>query len=64
MSTIARTEDGTIVLYCKGADTVVYERLAEGQDELKNVTMRHLEGFADEGAKMIMADLMLIIKFR
>ena len=31
MSVIARTPDGTIKLYCKGADTVIYERLAPDQ---------------------------------
>lgn len=41
MSVILRRED-RIVLYCKGADNVIYERLAPGQDILKTVTQQHL----------------------
>ena len=29
MSVIVRSPDGAIVLFCKGADDVIYERLAE-----------------------------------
>lgn len=41
MSVILRRED-RIVLYCKGADNVIYERLAPDQDILKTVTQQHL----------------------
>lgn len=34
---------GKIRLYCKGADTVIFERLKEGQDELKEKTLDNLE---------------------
>lgn len=41
MSVVLRRED-RIVLYCKGADNVIYERLAPNQDILKTVTQEHL----------------------
>ena len=31
MSTIVETESGEIVLYCKGADSIIFERLVQTQ---------------------------------
>ena len=31
-----------IILYCKGADTVLFERLDPSCDELKAITISHL----------------------
>ncbi len=42
MSTIIRTPQGQIKLYTKGADTVIYERLAPKQ-EFSEPTLVHLE---------------------
>lgn len=42
MSTIIRTPEGKIKLYCKGADTVILERLAKNQPYTEK-TMIHLE---------------------
>lgn len=41
MSVILRRND-KIILYCKGADNVVYDRLNSNQMELKARTMEHL----------------------
>lgn len=41
MSVILR-KDGKLTLYCKGADNVIYERLKEGQQEVKTKTQDHL----------------------
>jgi phospholipid-translocating ATPase len=49
MSVIVRRPGGEIVLYCKGADSVIYERLAQGQDKIKLATASHIEDFATEG---------------
>lgn len=38
-----------LFLLTKGADNVIFERLAEGQDSLKKQTDQHLEEFANEG---------------
>ena len=42
MSTVIRTPEGKIKLYCKGADTVILERLAKSQLYTEK-TMLHLE---------------------
>jgi phospholipid-transporting ATPase len=42
MSAIVRGPDGRIKLYCKGADTVIVERLAEN-NPYTEVTLAHLE---------------------
>ncbi|XP_072040968.1 probable phospholipid-transporting ATPase IA isoform X3 [Amphiura filiformis] len=52
MSCIVRTANGTILLLCKGADNVIYERLAEGQEH-REETLRHLEQFASEGLRTL-----------
>jgi magnesium-transporting ATPase (P-type) len=42
MSTVVRGPDGKIKIYCKGADTVIFERLAPGNPFVES-TMAHLE---------------------
>lgn len=54
MSVIARSPTGQIVLFCKGADSVIYERLAEDHDpELKASTLKDLETFANGGLRTL-----------
>lgn len=53
MSVITRAPDDSILLYCKGADSVIFERLAEGQDPLKEITQEHLEEFANDGLRTL-----------
>ncbi|XP_022776002.1 phospholipid-transporting ATPase 3-like isoform X2 [Durio zibethinus] len=52
-SVVCRYPDGRLVLYSKGADTVIYERLAGGSDALKNVTREHLEQFGSAGLRTL-----------
>ncbi|KAH9606858.1 hypothetical protein KSS87_020266 [Heliosperma pusillum] len=52
-SVICRYPDGRLVLYCKGADNVIYERLSEGGDGLKNATREHLEQFGSSGLRTL-----------
>ncbi|KAI9276277.1 hypothetical protein BY458DRAFT_506188 [Sporodiniella umbellata] len=52
MSAIIRGPDGNIKLYCKGADTVILERLAENNPFVEN-TLLHLEDFASEGLRTL-----------
>ena len=47
MSAIVRGPDGKIKLYCKGADTVILERLAENNPFIEP-TLIHLEVKAKE----------------
>jgi phospholipid-translocating ATPase len=52
MSAIVRMPDsGEIILYCKGADNVIYSRLASAQNpDIKQSTLRDLDVFANEGS--------------
>jgi phospholipid-transporting ATPase len=42
MSTVVRCPDGRVKLYCKGADTVILERLS-GNQPYTDATLVHLE---------------------
>lgn len=54
MSAIVRMPNGKIVLFCKGADSIIYSRLKAGeQPELRKVTAEHLEMFAREGLRTL-----------
>ncbi|XP_047319881.1 phospholipid-transporting ATPase 3-like [Impatiens glandulifera] len=52
-SVVCRYSDGRLVLYCKGADTVIYERLATGNNEIKKTTIEHLEHFGSAGLRTL-----------
>merc|ERR1719341_850114 len=52
MSVIVRN-NGQIRLYCKGADNVIFERLAGGQQALNTETTEHLHKFASEGLRTL-----------
>jgi phospholipid-translocating ATPase len=54
MSVIVRTPENRIILYCKGADSVVYARLSTDQDEgIKEKTQRDMETFANGGLRTL-----------
>uniref|UniRef100_H2YBK1 Phospholipid-transporting ATPase n=1 Tax=Ciona savignyi TaxID=51511 RepID=H2YBK1_CIOSA len=54
MSVIVKDPEGNITLFCKGADSVIYERLGEATDEdIKNATTVHLDNFAGEGLRTL-----------
>ncbi|KAJ5084119.1 hypothetical protein NUU61_008698 [Penicillium alfredii] len=52
MSTIFRCPDGKIRIYCKGADTVILERLHPDNPTVE-VTLQHLEEYASEGLRTL-----------
>ncbi|GAV61079.1 E1-E2_ATPase domain-containing protein/HAD domain-containing protein [Cephalotus follicularis] len=52
-SVVCRYPDGRLVLYCKGADTVIFERLADGNTDIKKVTREHLEEFGSAGLRTL-----------
>lgn len=52
MSCIYRCPDGKIRCYCKGADTVILERLG-ARDETVEKTLLHLEEYAAEGLRTL-----------
>ncbi|KAL4805802.1 hypothetical protein BDV18DRAFT_139873 [Aspergillus unguis] len=54
MSAIVRMPDRSIRLFCKGADSIIYSRLAPGkQQALRKETAKHLEVFAGEGLRTL-----------
>ncbi|KAM4049228.1 phospholipid-transporting ATPase ID-like [Anomaloglossus baeobatrachus] len=53
MSVIVRSPEGRLTLYCKGADTIVYELLDHSSEDLKEVTTDHLNEFAGEGLRTL-----------
>ncbi|KAH3902879.1 probable Probable phospholipid-transporting ATPase DRS2 [Saccharomycodes ludwigii] len=53
MSTIFRFPDGSIKLLCKGADSVIFERLDEEKNLYVESTTRHLEDYATEGLRTL-----------
>jgi len=52
MSAIFRCPDGKIRCYCKGADTVILERLSADNPHVE-VTLQHLEDYASEGLRTL-----------
>ncbi|XP_058824499.1 phospholipid-transporting ATPase ID isoform X4 [Topomyia yanbarensis] len=63
MSVILRRND-TILLYCKGADSVIYDRLGNNQQDLKTRTQEHLNKFAGEGLRtLVLAERRLTKEF-
>lgn len=52
MSVVLRTEAGRILLFCKGADSVILDLLSP-TDRFKAVTMQHLDTFANEGLRTL-----------
>ncbi|KAF7239981.1 Phospholipid-transporting ATPase 3 [Varanus komodoensis] len=55
MSVIVRSPRGELALYCKGADTVLFELLHPSCGPLREETTRHLEEFAGEGLRTLVA---------
>ncbi|XP_075154289.1 ATPase phospholipid transporting 8B isoform X3 [Haematobia irritans] len=63
MSVILR-QGNRIFLYCKGADSVIYDRLSSSQNEMKARTQDHLNKFAGEGLRtLVLAERELSIDF-
>lgn len=52
MSTIFRCPDKKVRCYCKGADTVILERLAK-ENPMLEATLQHLEEYATEGLRTL-----------
>ncbi|GMI76738.1 Aminophospholipid ATPase 9 [Hibiscus trionum] len=53
MSVILRNEEGKLLLLCKGADSVMFERLAKNGQEFAEQTKEHIEEYADVGLRTL-----------
>ncbi|KAI9100575.1 hypothetical protein DFS34DRAFT_578556, partial [Phlyctochytrium arcticum] len=52
MSVVIKDGD-EIIVYCKGADSVIWERLRAEEEEMAEVVGHHLEEFAEEGLRTL-----------
>ncbi|XP_034458538.1 phospholipid-transporting ATPase ID [Hippoglossus hippoglossus] len=53
MSVIVRSPEGKLTLFCKGADTIIFERLHPSCNELTAATTRHLNEYAGDGLRTL-----------
>ncbi|KAA8529233.1 hypothetical protein F0562_033968 [Nyssa sinensis] len=53
MSVIVRDEEGKLLLLCKGADSVMFERLAKNGREFEEETRDHVNEYADAGLRTL-----------
>uniref|UniRef100_A0A803MXJ7 Phospholipid-transporting ATPase n=1 Tax=Chenopodium quinoa TaxID=63459 RepID=A0A803MXJ7_CHEQI len=53
MSVIVKNEEGKILLLCKGADSVMFERLAYHGREFERQTREHVMGYAESGLRTL-----------
>uniref|UniRef100_H3C4D3 Phospholipid-transporting ATPase n=1 Tax=Tetraodon nigroviridis TaxID=99883 RepID=H3C4D3_TETNG len=53
MSVIVRSPEGKLSLYCKGADTIIFDRLHPSCHKLKEVTTSHLNEYAGDGLRTL-----------
>ncbi|KAJ1996031.1 phospholipid transporting ATPase [Coemansia spiralis] len=60
MSVIVRREDGRIMLLCKGADSIIMERIRPNQERLRQATLDDLELFANHGLRTLCLGYRLI----
>ncbi|KAJ1983054.1 hypothetical protein H4R34_001510, partial [Dimargaris verticillata] len=42
-----------VVLFCKGADNVIMDRLAAGQDDLRDRTLEQIDHFSNQGLRVL-----------
>ncbi|KAH9288380.1 hypothetical protein KI387_032497, partial [Taxus chinensis] len=53
MSVIVRDEEGQIFLLCKGADSVIFDRLGVNGRQYENATRTHLAKYGEEGLRTL-----------
>ncbi|KAG7031431.1 putative phospholipid-transporting ATPase 9 [Cucurbita argyrosperma subsp. argyrosperma] len=53
MSVIIRDEEGKVLLLCKGADSVMFERLAKNASKFEEKTKDHINECADAGLRTL-----------
>lgn len=53
MSVIAQGEDGQILLLCKGADSIIFERLSKNGRMYEDATTKHLNEYGETGLRTL-----------
>ena len=55
MSVVVRKPSRELLLYTKGSDMLIYQRLKDGpaMQKLRNITRDHMEKYADDGLRTL-----------
>ncbi|MCH79548.1 phospholipid-transporting ATPase 4-like [Trifolium medium] len=53
MSVIVRDEEGNIILLCKGADSIIFDRLSKNGKKYLDATSRHLNEYGEVGLRTL-----------
>ncbi|KAK7325102.1 hypothetical protein VNO77_29184 [Canavalia gladiata] len=53
MSVIVRDEEGRIILFCKGADSIIFDRLSKNGKTYLEATTRHLNEYGEAGLRTL-----------
>ncbi|KAK4791374.1 hypothetical protein SAY86_031787 [Trapa natans] len=53
MSVIVRDEDGQVFLLCKGADSIIFDRLAKNGRAYEEATTKHLNEYGESGLRTL-----------
>eukprot|EP01018_Ginkgo_biloba_P021738 Gb_01165 [translate_table: standard] len=53
MSTIVRDDEGQLLLFCKGAESVIFERLATKGRKFESATRKHINKYGDAGLRTL-----------
>ena len=54
MSVIVEDQKGQILLYCKGADSILLDLMKKEKNPDTDITLQHLMEFADEGLRTLL----------
>ncbi|KAI8556047.1 hypothetical protein RHMOL_Rhmol05G0222300 [Rhododendron molle] len=53
MSVIVQDEDGQLLLFCKGADSIIFDRLSKNGRMYKEATTKHLKDYGEGGLRTL-----------
>ncbi|KAJ8773950.1 hypothetical protein K2173_009381 [Erythroxylum novogranatense] len=53
MSVIIRDEDGQLMMFCKGADSIIFDRLAKNGRMFEEITTKHLNEYGEAGLRTL-----------
>ncbi len=54
MTSVFEDPSGEIIVYTKGADSVLFPLCSSGQEELKNKTQQYMDEYAREGLRTLL----------
>ncbi|PKU70255.1 probable phospholipid-transporting ATPase 8 [Dendrobium catenatum] len=51
MSVVVMTEEGQVLIFCKGADSVIFTRLAKNEQIFESTTKNHIKKYSEAGLR-------------